>query len=229
MKKIFRNLLSLFFPNLCVVCKTRLTEAEQHICIDCISLLPKTNFHLQPDNRLEQFFAGRIPFQRIAAFAYFVKEGSIQQIIHELKYNDNPAVGQFIGELCGEHIKGSDYISAIDHLVPIPLHDKRLQERGYNQSLEICKGMSKVLNIPIDATTLVRTVNNKSQTKHSRFERWENVEGIFRLTNKRTFKNKHILLVDDIITTGSTLESCAREVLKCDGCKISIFAVGAAN
>ncbi len=229
MKTIFHNFLDLFFPNLCAVCKQRLSEGEQHICTDCLLLIPKTNFHLQSDNRLEHFFAGRFPFQHIAAFAYFVKGGSIQHIIHELKYNRNPHIGRFIGELCGENIKNSDFISSIDILVPVPLHPKRQKERGYNQSLEICEGISHITAIPINSDTLLRKVNNPSQTKNARFDRWKNVEDIFHVVTPETFANKHILLVDDIITTGSTLESCAKEILKCTNSKISIYSVGTAN
>ncbi|MBB4034471.1 ComF family protein [Dysgonomonas hofstadii] len=229
MKTIFHNFLNLFFPNLCVVCNSRLSEGEEHICTDCLLLLPKTNFHLQPDNRLEEFFAGRIPFEKIAAYAYFIKGGSIQQIIHELKYNRNPRIGQFIGRLCGEQIKGSDFISSVDLLVPIPLHPKREKQRGYNQSLEVCKGLSESIGIPVDQSTLIRKINNQSQTKNSRFDRWKNVEDIFSITDTDAFKDKHILLVDDVITTGSTLESAAKEILKSKDAKISIFAVGTAG
>lgn len=229
MKRIFHNFLNLFFPDLCVVCNNRLTESEQHICTNCLILLPKTNFHLHPDNRLEQFFAGRIPFRRIAAYAYFVKGGSIQHIIHELKYKQNSQIGVFVGNLCGENIEGSSFVTDVDVLVPVPLHPKREKERGYNQSLEICKGISQVTGIPIDTNTLIRKVNNKSQTKNARFDRWKNVEDIFSITDQTSFQGKHILLVDDVITTGSTLESCAKEILKCEGATISIYAVGTAG
>jgi len=229
MKSIFHNFLSLFFPDLCVVCGDRLIEGEQHICTECLLLLPKTNFHLQADNRLEQFFAGRIPFERAAAFAYFVKRGSLQHIIHELKYKRNAEIGNFMGALCGENLKGSDFINSIDLLVPIPLHPKRQKQRGYNQSLEICKGISEVTGIPVSSDILIRTINNPSQTKNSRFDRWKNVENIFSLTNQEAFCGKHILLVDDVITTGSTIESCAKEILKMEGSRISIYAVGSAN
>lgn len=229
MKNIFRSFLGLFFPDLCVVCKERLIKGEKHICTDCLLLIPKTNFHLQQDNRLEQFFAGRIPFERATAFAYFIKGGSLQQIIHELKYKRNPDIGYFIGKLSGENIKGSDFISSVDLLVPVPLHPKRQKERGYNQSSKISEGISVVTGIPVDSETLVRRVNNPSQTKNSRFDRWKNVEDIFSVADRDTFINKHILLVDDVITTGSTLESCAKEILKSEGSKISIFAVGTAN
>ena len=229
MKTIFHNFLNLFFPELCVVCNSRLSEGEEYICTDCLLLLPKTNFHLQSDNRLEEFFAGRIPYERIAAYAYFIKGGSIQHIIHELKYNRNPKIGQFIGKLCGEQIRGSDFISSVDLLVPIPLHPKREKQRGYNQSLEICKGISESTGIPVDYSRLIRKINNQSQTKNSRFDRWKNVEDIFSLTDTNAFRGKHILLVDDVITTGSTIESAAKEILKIEGTKISIFAVGTAG
>lgn len=229
MKNIFHNLLSLFFPDLCLVCQNKLGDKETHVCVGCLSLLPKTNYHLQPDNRLESFFAGRFAFERIAAFAYFVKDGSIQHIIHDLKYGNNPKLGYFIGLLCGEDLRNSNFIEKIDLIIPVPLHPKRKRQRGYNQSEEICKGMSHILNIPVDNTSLIRTVNNPSQTKSSRFERWENVEGIFALTNNNQLDNKHILLVDDVITTGSTIEACVKELSKSTGCTASIFAFGTAN
>ena len=229
MKKILRNFLHLFFPNLCLVCSSKLGDGETHICIGCLSVLPKTNYHKQTDNRLENFFAGRFPFERIAAYAYFVKDGSIQRIVHELKYKRNPDVGVFAGRLCGENIKGSDFATPIDVIVPVPLHPKRQKQRGYNQSEEICKGMSEVLNIPVNKTSLARTVNNPSQTKSSRFDRWENVDGIFELKDLNAFADKHVMLVDDIITTGSTLEACAKEILKSTNCTVSIFAFGTAN
>ena len=229
MRKLFHNFLNLFFPPSCIVCRNRLLEGEEHICTECLILLPKTNFHLQEDNRLEQFFAGRIPSRRISAYAYFVKGGSMQSIVHELKYKQNPQLGHYLGRLCGENIKGSNFVRDIDLLVPVPLHPKRERQRGYNQSMEICKGISAVTGIPIDYATLRRVVDNKSQTKNSRFDRWKNVEDIFLLANAEAFAGKHILLVDDVITTGSTIESCAKEILKSVDSRISIYALATAN
>ncbi|NDV78060.1 ComF family protein [Dysgonomonas sp. 511] len=229
MRKLLHNFLNLFFPPLCIVCHSRLAEGEEHICTECLLLLPKTNFHLQEDNRIEQFFAGRIPFGRVSAYAYFVKGGSMQSVVHELKYRYNPQLGRYLGRLCGENIKGSDFVRGIDLLVPVPLHPKRERQRGYNQSMEICKGISAVTGIPIDDTTLRRVVNNQSQTKNSRFDRWKNVEDIFSLADAEAFAGKHILLVDDVITTGSTIESCAKEILKSADSRISIYALATAN
>lgn len=229
MKKIFSNLLDLFYPPLCAVCNGRLTEKEQHLCLECLSQLPKTNQHLHPNNRLEEFFAGRIPFERIAAYTYFVKEGSVQKIIHELKYKNNPQIGYYIGQLCGEDLKSSDFISNIDLLVPIPLHPKREKKRGYNQSMEICKGISEKTGIAVNNSALKRMVNNKSQTQNSQLNRWNNVENIFSLSDKQELQQKHILLIDDVITTGSTIESAIRTILSSADCQISIYAVGMAT
>lgn len=229
MKKLWNNFLGLFFPSLCLICESKLTDQEEHICIKCLNLIPKTNYHLQAENRLEDFFAGRFPFQRITAYAYFVKEGSIQKLIHELKYNHNPQLGQYIGKLCGHNLKDSDFISNIDYLVPVPLHKKRQRKRGYNQSLEICKGISAITQIPIETSTLIRSVNNKSQTNYKRMKRWQNVENIFQLTNTSIFTDKHIALVDDIVTTGSTIEACAKTILTANNVKISIICIGTAH
>lgn len=229
MRNILNDLLNFIFPNLCVVCNLKLLDGEKHICLHCLQHLPTTGYHLQPDNRLEDFFAGRIPFERIAAYTYFVHGGSVQKIVHELKYRRNPDIGHYIGQLCGNSLDGSDFLNPIDILVPVPLHKKREKMRGYNQSLELCKGIAQQTGINIDTASLVRKVNNKSQTKNSRFDRWANVENIFEITDNAVFEDKHVLLVDDIITTGSTIESCAKELLKCKGCKVSIFAFGVAT
>jgi ComF family protein len=133
-----------------------------------------------------------------------------------------------MGMLCGEDLKGSDFLRPVDLLVPVPLHPARQKKRGYNHSLEICKGMSAATEIPVAPDILVRIVDNPSQTTNSRFDRWKNVENIFSLTNEEIFRNKHILLVDDVITTGSTIESCAKEILASEGARVSIFAIGTA-
>lgn len=229
MKTLFNDLLNFFFPDLCVVCKEKLAENEKHLCLNCLINLPKTSNRNEQDNKLEQFFAGRFPFERIASFAHFVKGGSMQQIIHELKYKNNPQIGEFIGRLCGEELAASAFISTIDYIVPVPLHPKRQKQRGYNQSLEVAKGISQITDIPVNSENLIRTVNNVSQTQNSRFDRWKNVENIFTVTDPDVFKRKHILLIDDVVTTGSTLESCAKEVLKCHGSKLSIFALASVD
>lgn len=227
-KTILNHFLELFFPRLCVCCKDKLIESEESICLNCIHELPKTNHLTTPNNQLEVFFAGRFPFVRMASFAYFAKGGNIQKIIHEIKYKNNPQLAIYIGYLCGKEITKSNFFGNIDFIVPIPLHHKRMKQRGYNQALMLSNGISKVSGCKINGDNLVRVINNPSQTKNSRFERWKNTEGIFAVKDKSIFEGKHILLVDDVITTGSTIEVCAKLILSCPTAKISIFTVGLA-
>lgn len=152
----------------------------------------------------------------------------MQKVVHELKYKNNPGIGLLMGSLFGNDIKDSDPIREIDLIIPIPLHPKRQKQRGYNQSEEIAKGIAEQIGIDLNTTTLVRTVNNPSQTRNNRIERWKNVEDIFSVIDVNILVNKHILLVDDVITTGSTIEACAKELLKCEGIKISIASLAIA-
>ncbi len=226
--KILSDFINLFFPPLCIHCCCRLKENETHICLSCLNNIPETEFHNQTDNKLEVFFSGRFPFVRIASFAHFAKDGIIQSIVHELKYNNNPDIGEYIGKLIGKRIADSDFISSVDYIIPVPLHPRREEERGYNQSEKLAAGMSAGTKVKVNTNNLIRTKNTMSQTKHSRFERWSNTEGIFMVNNPELFAGKHILLIDDILTTGSTLESCAKTILKsCEGSKISIYTMGA--
>lgn len=228
--KIIRNLLDFLFPRICPVCKERLTEHEQHICLECLMQIPRTKNYDKKNNKLEQLFAGRIPFQRVASFAHFVRAGTIQPIIYELKYKNNPQIGIYIGELCGKELYKSEFLFGVDYIVPIPLHNKRQKERGYNQAAMIARGISIQTNIPVDEETVNRIKNNPSQAKSkSREIRWKNVEDIFTLTNNKKFINKHILLIDDVLTTGSTLESCAKLILECAGAKISIYTLASVD
>jgi len=227
---LLSDFLNLFLPPVCVYCKQRLINEEKYICLDCLFKLPKTNYHKTDGNKLEDFLAGRFPFIRIAAYAPFSKGNSIQSIIHELKYRDNPGLGTFIGELCGKEMTDSNFLRDIDLLVPVPLHPKKEKERGYNQSLKIAEGLSTASGIKICHDNLERKINNPSQTKQSRYERWKNIEGIFGLKNPPAFTGKHILLIDDILTTGSTIEACAKTILnECENTEISIFTFGFAT
>lgn len=228
MRSTLSDILDLFFPGLCIVCEKRLVNKEKHICISCLNTLPRTGFHNVKDNKLEVLFAGRFSFNRIASFSYFVKGGSIQAIIHSLKYHNNPKVGYFIGQLCGKELLSSRFLKTIDCIVPVPLHPIREKERGYNQSLKIAEGLSSVVNIPICTDILLRKENNISQTKQGKFERWANMDEVFVVDKPEVFADKHILLLDDIITTGSTIESCAKAISKNNSQTIiSVYSVGA--
>lgn len=228
-KTVFDSLLHLFLPPMCVVCQNNLTNGEQFLCLQCLSDLPKTNYYKQANNPNEQLLAGRFPFVRAASYMHFVKGGSLQQIVHELKYNNNPKIGIWLGEICGKDLSGTFFLKTVDCIVPVPLHNKRERKRGYNQSLLIAEGLSAQTNIPILNNNVIRIVNNKSQTTKSKSERLSNVSGIFEIKDISKFENKHILLVDDLITTGATLEECAKTILKADNSKISILAIGSAT
>lgn len=228
MKTIWSHFLELFFPPLCICCENKLIANEKHLCLSCLLSLPKTNHASTPNNKLEEYFAGRFPFEHIISFAYFTKGGIIQKIIHELKYKNNPELGIFLGKLCGKEICEIQSFANIDILIPVPIHKKRLRKRGYNQSLMITKGISDITGKPIDSDNLVRKINNPSQTKSSRFERWKNTEGIFEIIDISRFENKHLLLIDDVVTTGSTLEACAKLILKSNNSRISILTIGSA-
>jgi len=230
MTNILNHFFELFFPKVCICCDNRLVAGEKHLCFDCLYRLPKTDhlskIHRNIDNKLEEFFAGRFPFVHIAAFGYFVKGGYIQKIIHEIKYRNNPEFGLFMGQLCGKEMCRYSGFADVDLIVPIPLHRNRLRKRGYNQSLLIAQGISTRIAKPVNSENLVRKIDNPTQTKNLRFERWKNTEGIFGIMDLSVFENKHILLIDDVITTGSTIETCAKLLLQCKNTRISIYAVG---
>lgn len=229
MSYIWNSFLELFFPRLCVCCKRLLIEQEKHLCLNCLLDIPRTNHWKEDNNQLEIFFAGRFPFVSISSFAYYVKGGLLQKIVRQIKYKGNKRLAIFMGELCGKEIqKSKDKYVDIDYMIPIPLHPKRLKERGYNQSLALSEGISSQTGIKISCDNLIRIINNPSQTKNSRFERWQNTKGIFDIKNKNIYKNKHVLLIDDVVTTGSTLEICAKLLLSCENCRVSIYTLGSA-
>lgn len=226
MKNIFKNLLDLFFPHMCVICETNLMESEKFVCLNCLSLLPKTNYYKQANNPIEQLLTGRIPFVRVASYMFFVKGGSLQHVIHELKYRNNPEIGIWLGRICAKDLYGTLFLKNIDYIVPVPLHPKRLRKRGYNQSFMIAKGLSAGTGIPVREDIVFRIKNNESQTSKSKTERYNNVSGIFGISDLSVFEGKHILLVDDLITTGATIEECAKTILLSSNTKISIFTIG---
>ncbi|NDW17730.1 ComF family protein [Dysgonomonas sp. 216] len=227
MMALFSDLLNLLFPPVCTVCKKRLIRGEKYICLSCLSDLPETDFHLLKDNKIEELFAGRFNFCRIASFAYFVKGGSVQTLIHELKYNNNPDLGCYLGELCGSKLQGSTFLNDIDYLVPVPLHPNRMKLRGYNQAEKIAEGIATQTGISVCSGNLKRVVDNTSQTKQSKFDRIVNTEGIFEAENPHLFSGKHLLLIDDVLTTGATSESCVKALIEAnEDIKVSIYTFG---
>lgn len=225
----WNDLLELFFPSLCVTCGNRLVSQEKFICIDCLLDLPVTNFHLEPENKVAQLFWGRVQIENATAWFHFRKGSKYQQLIHFLKYKGLKELGFECGKRLGQSLADSESFANIDAIVPVPLHPKKLRKRGYNQSEWIAKGISEAMKKPVYAGNLYRKVHTSTQTKKSRLERWQNVEGIFAVKDAGAFTGKHLLLVDDVATTGATLESCAVEVLKMEHTKVSIATLAYAD
>jgi ComF family protein len=220
--RIFKDIFHLFFPDICFCCDKVLTTNEKSICITCRHELPETNYTFQKDNPLEKIFYGRTKIEAATSLLFFHKKGIVQKLIHNLKYKGHQEIGILLGEWLGEDLKKSHRYANIDYIIPVPLHKKRLKERGYNQVEKFGITLSKALEKPYINDVLIRRGSRESQTKKRRTERFSNTNELFYLTNAQTFENKHILILDDIITTGATIDSCANELLKTKNIKISV-------
>ena len=225
---LWDDLLSLLFPRLCYACGNHLLRNEYLICTECHVLIPRTNYHLDSENPVAKLFWGRCLIEKAAAFSFYNRGSRIRNLIHCLKYKGIKEIGIELGKIYGLILKSSGFTEGIDMIIPVPLHPSRQRVRGFNQSDSIAEGISAVTGLPVDGRALARISVSGTQTKRSRYERWANVEGIFMATDIESIKGKHILLVDDVITTGSTLESCASELLKIDGVKVSVTALACA-
>jgi ComF family protein len=220
-----KDIYALFYPEVCLCCFNNLTSNESVICVTCRHDLPLTNFSNQKNNAIETSFYGRIPVENATALFYFFKKGKIQHLIHALKYKKQQQVGTLLGNWLGEEIINSNQFSTIDCIVPVPLHPKKLKSRGYNQVATFGKSLAEKLNKPYIDTVLKRGQFTNTQTKKLRLDRWKNVSDIFFVENNNTLQNKHILLIDDIITTGATLEACYKAFENTKNIKISIASM----
>jgi ComF family protein len=225
---ILNYLTELLYPRLCVVCGDRLIEQEQWICLNCLHHIPRTNFHLTPDNPVARIFYGRVQIEQATSFFYFSKGSHYQTLLHNLKYKGMKELGAEIGKHFGIDLMQSPGFSTVDVICPVPLHPSKERKRGYNQSWWIASGIAKQMDKELDAENLKRVTATETQTRKSRFERWQNVDGIFELSNPETFQGKHILLVDDVVTTGSTLEACAAAIHSATHAKVSIATLATA-
>lgn len=198
---------------------------ERLLCTFCEVELPKTAYHTIKNNPLEEVFWGRVKIEAAATRYFYRKQGKVQHMMHRFKYKNAKEVGLIIGEDYGLELSTNPIFNSIDVIVPIPLHPKKQKIRGYNQSEMIALGLSKSMNKPIDVTHFIRTIATSTQTRKSRYMRWENVKEIFKITDEKAFEDKHILLVDDIITTGATIEAAAQMLLSIKGVKISVTGI----
>ncbi len=224
----FSDMLSLLYPQLCVGCGKDLYFHERALCSICKAHLPKTYYHSFPQNPITELFQGRLPLEHATAGYYFNKGALMQSVLHQLKYKKRPDIGVELGKHYGYVLRQAKAYKTIDVVVPVPLHPKKQRMRGYNQSEKIAEGLAQSLHCKLVTNALVRNTFTDSQTRKNKEERWQNVQGKFSLKTPEAIAGKHVLLVDDVITTGATLEACAHALLQAS-IKLSIACLAIAE
>ncbi|MFZ5428671.1 MAG: ComF family protein [Bacteroidota bacterium] len=218
----------LFFPQVCITCRRKLFSSEKYICLFCIQELPRTLFHLDEENKVARLFWGRVEILYATSWLFFRKGSPYQQLIHYLKYKGLKELGQELGYLFGNDLRESPF-SGCELVIPVPLHPAKEKKRGYNQSEWIARGIAGALALPLPRAALVRAADTQTQTRKSRFERWQNVEGIFEVPDPELILGRHILLIDDVVTTGSTLEAAAQALLCSGAAGVSLATLAIAD
>ncbi len=229
LKNIFSDFKHLFYPHICSGCGSDILADDNMLCAKCFVNLPSTLYAQYPNNPIEKIFTGRMKIEAAFAEFYFAKESLIQHLVHQLKYKGNKEIGVYLGEMMGRSLQKSNRFNNIDALIPLPLYPDKERKRGYNQAAVICEGMSQAINIPVYKDVLIRRRFTETQTKKHRTERWDNVEGSFAIKNEEKIKGKHLLLVDDVITTGATLEASGSRLLIIEDVKLSIATLTTAT
>jgi ComF family protein len=222
------DFISLLFPRICAACGNSLWKQEETVCLSCEFHLPRTNFHLSLENLVSRLFWGRVNLESAAAYLYFNKGNKVQRLIHQLKYKGRRDIGIYFGRQYGQHLRYSPFFQTVQLIVPVPLHTKKLMQRGYNQSEQFAIGLGESMKIPVDPDAICRRKETETQTKKSRFRRWQNVADVFEVKDPGSLAMKHVLLVDDVITTGATLESCIRALSSIHGIRISVATIAVA-
>ncbi len=221
--------LHLFFPSLCYLCEERKPLRGHRLCGRCLALLPRTNFHLWEDNPFAERFWGRIPLYAGAACFFFRKGGLARKLVHRLKYEGRKELGIWVGREYGSELREAPVFSEVDCILPVPLHRHKLLQRGFNQSACFAEGLAESMGIPWHKGLLVRNTYTQTQTRKSQIERLKNVSEAFAVRHPEKLENQHLLLVDDVLTTGATLEACALALLKVPGVKISMATIALAT
>ena len=223
---IWTDLWNLFFPHSCLLCGRQLISGERVLCLKCLSGLPRTQFHLRKDNIVECNFWGKIPVEHATSFLYYAKGGNVALILYAMKYHGRKKLCRNMGRLMAGELLASGFFEGIDYLLPVPLYRSRLRQRGYNQSELLARGISEVTGVSLCTDAIVRSRNNATQTHKSGYARWKNVEGLFQPTvNAPKLEGKHILLVDDVLTTGATLIACADALSELKSIRISVLTL----
>lgn len=224
--QVFNSLIFLFYPRTCAGCGKPLVRHEEIICFDCFTRLDFTNHATWVENPVAKLFYGKIQLTHAMALIKYQKHSLIQQLLHDLKYHNKPEIGLWFGQLLAQEIKNSPYLQDVEVLIPVPLHPRKLKIRGYNQSEIICNGIQQTIpHLNVYTNVLIRSTFTETQTKKSTWERYQNVKEVFSLQNAEKIRNKHVLIIDDVITTGSTVEACAKMVTAIEGTRVSFASV----
>ena len=225
--KLINNILSLFYPRLCAACGDALQQNEPCICLDCMLHLPETEFHKEHFNPLRHVFDGRVPVEEVTALMSYKKANKTQKILHNLKYKGQKEIGAILGEYLGGQLITEERYQGIQYILPIPLHPKKLRKRGYNQSEWIAMGLSKGMGIPYLTDVLIRSQFTETQTRKSRFARWQNVKEVFSVQHPEKVAHTHVLVCDDVLTTGATTEAAILKLLEVEGVRVSVATLAA--
>ncbi len=223
---ILADIRDLFFPRTCVCCGKLLSSQEEGLCISCMASLPMTGILNAPGNEVERRFWGIYPIERATALYYYARGGLVSNILHGMKYRGRKLLCRQMGRIIGTELLGSGFFEGIDFILPVPLHKNRQRDRGYNQSELLARGISEITSIPVVTDVMRRIHNNATQTHKSAFERWDNAEGLFDVTERaHSLSGRHVLLIDDVLTTGATISACLDALKTVDYVKISVLTL----
>ncbi|WP_181899460.1 ComF family protein [Flagellimonas nanhaiensis] len=223
--KIINEINTILLPKVCFGCNTQLSRGEHILCTVCRHDMPLTDHNFDDENAADRIFYGRIPIKKAASFVFFSKNGMVKTLLHWLKYKKQEHIGSFLGEWCGALIEKEKSLETVDVVIPVPLHSKKQKKRGYNQVALFAQKIAESIKADYRDDVLVRTTNTKTQTKKDRLLRWENTQKAFALNPNTKMRFKHILLVDDVITTGATIESCAKVLFKLEKVSVSVLSI----
>lgn len=224
----FQDFLSIIYPHNCAACGADVLGKRHLLCWNCLKSLPLTGFETQPTNLVSQLFVGRMPVEMASALLFFSKDSKVQHLIHQVKYKGKKDLGHYLGTLMGHAILQAHW-GELDFIVPVPLNKKKAAKRGFNQAKILADGISEVMQKPVAEVALVRSKFTETQTHKNRMSRWQNVEDVFELGDTKGFENKRVLLVDDVVTTGATLEACGQKLLQINGLRLKVAALAYAS
>lgn len=225
MMGLLNDVWEFFFPRYCVICGKRLLLGEEHFCLECLCALPRIRFNNLEDNEIARLLWGKMPIVRASAFLYYSKGGDVRELLFQLKYYGNQQIGYFLGRCMAKELLPTGFFEGVEGIVPVPLHSKKQKSRGYNQSEILAEGIATVVEIPVLKDVLRRKQYTDTQTHKSNYERWNNVMDVFECTSIERLPYRHVLLVDDVLTTGATLVACADALKGTSELRISVLTL----